>query len=134
MARTADGLVSIAVEGKVAEAFGPTVKEWRADASSRKAERLEFLVGKLGLTGLVTDPIRYQLLHRSASAIIEAERFGARHAVMLVHSFSREHERFDDYAAFAGLFGATATVGDVVSAGRHGSVQLHLGWACCDRG
>ena len=30
--------------------------------------------------------IRYQLLHRTASAVIEARRFGAHNAVMLVHS------------------------------------------------
>jgi hypothetical protein len=36
----------------------------------------------------VPDAIRYQLLHRAASVVIEAERFNASYAVLPVHSFS----------------------------------------------
>ncbi len=37
------------------------------------------------------DPgVRYQLLHRTASVVIEAKRFHATTAVMIVHSFSPE--------------------------------------------
>ncbi len=59
----------------------------------------------MGLNEPVPGAIRYQLLHRAASAIIEAKRFGAPHAIMLVHSFSQTHEWFADYAAFAKLLG-----------------------------
>jgi hypothetical protein len=69
-------LVSIAVEGKVAETFGPTVKEWMMNASSRKKERIQFLQSKLELDD-IPDSIRYQLLHRTVAAIREAERFEA---------------------------------------------------------
>ena len=40
---------------------------------------------------------KYQLLHRTASAIIEAERFNANHALMLVHSFSLANEWYGDF-------------------------------------
>ena len=52
------------------------------------------------------DSIRYQLLHRAASAMVEARRFNAAHAMMLVHSFSPSDEWFDDYTgkpSFSGL-------------------------------
>jgi hypothetical protein len=39
---------------------------------------------------------------------MEAERFGARSAVMLVHSFSPECLWFEDFQAFLKLFGVDA--------------------------
>lgn len=77
-------------------------------------------------------PCAIKLLHRSASAVIEAKRFGAPHAVMLVHSFSQSHQWFEDYAAFAALLGVKVAVNRVVSVGQRGGVELHLGWVCGD--
>ena len=76
--------------------------------------------------------MRYQLLHRSVSAVIEAKRFNAAHAVMLVHSFSQSHQWFEDYAVFAALLGAEVAVNRIVSVGERDGVQLHLGWVCGD--
>ena len=128
LARAGTGLVSIAVEGKAAEPFGPTLGEWLAEGSPGKTTRLEFLCNELGLCEPVAGTVRYQLLHRAASAVIEAKRFCASHAVMLVHSFSQTHQWFEDYAAFAVLFDAQAVVNRVISAGQVGGVQLHLCW------
>ena len=72
--------------------------------------------------------IRYQLLHRTASALIEAERFGAEHAVMLVHSFSQTSEWFHDYAAFVTLLGGKSAENIVTSVGSCAGIQLHLAW------
>ena len=128
LARAAGKLVSIAVEGKVSEPFGPTVQEWHSEASLGKSERLAFLCGQLGIPLPVPDTMRYQLLHRAASAIIEATRFGAAHAVMLVHSFSQSSQWFQDYAAFVSLLGGTALENAVVSVGLRSGVLLHLVW------
>jgi hypothetical protein len=118
LARANDGLVAIAVEGKVAEPFGPLVREWIAPTpsfvegepdvapSEGKRERLAFLSSSLGLAADDVADARYQLVHRSVSALIEARRFAARHAVMLVHSFSERDDSF---------------------------VPLYLGWATGDR-
>ncbi len=127
LARCNGQLVSIAVEGKVSEAFGPTVQEWQAEASSGKAERLAYLLSLLGLSS-VPDTTRYQLLHRTASAIIEAQRFNAAHAVMLVHSFSQSSEWFQDYAAFVSLMGGSAKENSIISVGSRSGVSLHLAW------
>jgi hypothetical protein len=77
LVKTNGGLVACTIEGKVDEPFGPTVGEWSIDASSGKRERLGFLCGLLGLKDPPPPHIRYQLLHRTDSAIIEAERFHA---------------------------------------------------------
>ncbi|MGY6275746.1 DUF6946 family protein [Methylomonas sp. MgM2] len=127
LARSAGNIISIAVEGKVSEPFGPTVEEWRAEPSSGKLERLEYLLSLLGLSS-VSDSLRYQLLHRTASAIIEAQRFNAAHAIMLVHSFSQSDEWFQDYAAFVSLMGGIAKENGITSIGMLSGISLHLAW------
>jgi len=82
----------------------------------------------LGITGKEIDSIRYQLLHRTASALLEADRFCAKHALMLVHSFSQEHQWFEDYAAFVSLYGQTAQPESIVYVGEISNKQLYLGW------
>lgn len=127
LARCEGKLISIAVEGKVSEPFGPTVKEWQGESSSGKSERLSYLLTLLGLSS-VPHTTRYQLLHRTASAIIEAQRFNAAHAVMLVHSFSQSSEWFQDYAAFVSLMGSSATENSMISVGPRSGISLHLAW------
>lgn len=130
LARVGTELVSIAVEGKVAEPFGPTLAEWLDDGSAGKTTRLAYLRNELDLSEPVPGAVRYQLLHRTVSAIIEAKRFGASHAIMLVHSFSQSHLWFEDYCAFAALLGVTVEVNRITSVGQRGGVHLHLGWVC----
>jgi Domain of unknown function (DUF6946)/HD domain len=131
LARTpAHDLVAIAVEGKAEEPFGDqTVAEWRAEESPGRPKRLDYLLDVLGLPDDESlAPIRYQLLHRTASAVIEARRFGARHAVMLVHSFSASDAWFGDFAAFASLYGVSAAKASTLRAQQLDDVALHLGW------
>lgn len=128
LARDSGSLVSIAVEGKVSEPFGPTMQEWLADSSPDKAERLAYLCAQLGLVAPLPDGLRYQLLHRAASAVIEAKRFNAAHAVTLVHSFSQSDEWFQDYASFVSLFGGAPSVNRLVSVGSRGGISLHFCW------
>ncbi len=111
----------------MSEPFGPTVQEWQAESSPGKAERLAYLLSLLSLSA-VPDTTRYQLLHRTASAIIEAQRFNAAHAVMLVHSFSQSSEWFQDYAAFVSLMGGSAAENNMASVGSRSGVSLHLAW------
>ncbi len=132
LARAKPGLVSIAVEGKVSESFGPTLSEWLAQGSKGKANRLAFLRRELSLNEALAGTIRYQLIHRTGSAVIEARRFGASHAVMLAHSFSPTREWFQDYEAFALLLRAEVAINRVVYAGERAGVHLHIGWICGD--
>lgn len=123
-----DGLVTIMIEGKVSESFGNTVGEWLEGASRGKTARLEFLRKQLGLTQ-IPETIRYQLLHRTASVVIEANRFGAKRALMIVHSFSQKNKWIEDFQAFLSLFEVTATPGDLVFVGETQGVKLYCGWA-----
>lgn len=132
LAKTAAGPVTIMVEGKVNESFGPTLGEWRAEASEGKETRLAFLLELLALR----DPppeVRYQLLHRSASALIAAEQYRAAAAVMLVHSFSAARAGYADYEAFISLFGARAAYGEVTPLGLRGGVPFFAAWVPGDQ-
>lgn len=133
LARTAESLVSIAVEGKVSEPFGPTLDEWLAGASDGKLKRLYYLLDVLGLHERPPGTIRYQLLHRAASAVIEAERFHAAHAVLLIHSFSQDNLWFDDFAAFAALYGRQVHPGQLSTASARGALPLHMTWVRGDK-
>lgn len=126
--RTPHGLVSIAVEGKVDETFGPTLERWRAGASDGKQKRFEYLLSCLGLESDPPGQIRYQLMHRAASAVIEAERFGAVAAVMLVHSFSRTNKWFGEYREFCRLFEIEAEIGVLGTTQARDELPLHFGW------
>jgi uncharacterized protein DUF6946 len=128
LAKSIDQLTVIMVEGKVSEPFGPLVTEWFKDPSEGKKTRLAYLCNILNLQQDRLSKIRYQLLHRTASAIIEARRFAANNALMLVHSFSEAHEWFVDFNEFAGLYGIGAQPDRIVHAGNFDGVELFLGW------
>jgi hypothetical protein len=128
LASAAPDLVSIAIEGKVNEPFDVTLGEWKRKPSGGRTKRLAFLAQKLGLTEPIPDSIRYQLLHRAASAVIEAERFHAKHAVMIVHSFSKTDLWFADFVAFSELFGVHPNINQLITASTCEGANLHLAW------
>ena len=128
LAKSENQLFSIAVEGKVSESFGEPVDHWILEDSKGKQERLEFLIKKLGIQSDFDKTIRYQLLHRTASAVIEAEQFLASHAMVIIHSFSPKNEWFEDFAKFVYLFGSTPQVNSVVSAKLPNGMPLHFAW------
>ncbi|WP_426435901.1 DUF6946 family protein [Bradyrhizobium genosp. P] len=121
--------IAVAVEGKVNESFGPTIKDWYADPSPGKQQRLAFLCDLIGVNCPPPDDIHYQLFHRTASAVLEAERFNTDDAAMIVHSFSPDNKEFDAYRAFLGLLGLAAEPGQLLSKGLPDGRTLHFGWA-----
>ena len=129
---TESSLVSICVEGKVEESFGEPISKWGPDSSSGKRKRFDYLVGVLELAGEDLSTIYYQLLHRTASAIIEAQRFHAATAVMLVHSFSQKHKWFPEFRDFAGKLGVEAELNKIHFCGERSGVDLYVGWIVGD--
>ena len=122
-----DELSVIAVEGKVEEPFAELVSVW--NDSPGKQTRLESLCITLGLDPANVGHLRYQLFHRTASAIYEAKRYHCRHAMMLVHSFSSTHRWFDDFAAFSRALGIPVEQpGLCSSAKEYEGVSLRLAW------
>ena len=131
LSKVSGGLMTVAVEGKVGEDFGPTVGEWTPEGSRNRQTRIRGICDLLGLPPDSVSNLRYQLLHRTAAALIEAERFNARCAVMLVHSFSQEDEHFGDYQDFLDLLGCdgnNAMPNSVTYAGNKGGIDLYLAW------
>jgi hypothetical protein len=127
LANSDDGLIAIMIEGKVSEPFGDTIEKWLVDASPGKTQRLDFLKNQLGLSQ-IPGTIRYQLVHRTASAVIEANRFGAKRAMMIVHSFSQTDQWIEDFRAFLHLFEVTAKPEGLVFVGETQGVKLYCGW------
>lgn len=122
-----DGYGVIAVEGKAREPFGPLVSEW--NDSPGKQTRMEDLCEKLELDASDAGDLRYQLLHRTVSALLEASRYGAREALMLVHSFDPSDSSIDAYQEFAAALGLdNAAPNTITSAVVRDEVTLRLGW------
>jgi hypothetical protein len=134
LAKGSGQLVSIMVEGKVLEPFGDTISKWKAQSGRGKETRLTYLCRLLGLDPATVGHIRYQLLHRTVSALIEAKRFNATTALMLVHSFSRENAWFEDYQQFVALFGAAVKLDSLIFVKSIRGIKLYLGWVKGDQG
>lgn len=125
-----DGVVVAGIEAKVDETFGPLVLDWM-DGSPAKKRRLSRLSSELGISEVVAYPLRYQLLHRTAAALLEARGHGARLAVMLVQSFSPRTIRagFSDFQAFSRAIGCYVEAPGKLSAPHIlTDIQLRLGW------
>ena len=128
LVKLASGYGVIAVEGKVEEPFGPLVSDWN-DGSQGKMRRLGVLCETLGLEPTGVTDIRYQLIHRTASAIYEAQRYRCGEGLMLVHSFSRSASSLDDFLSFADMMGTPVSTPDEISSPKVcEGVELRLGW------
>ncbi len=132
LASTPTDLVSICIEGKVEESFGELISKWNPDSTPGKKKRFNYLINLLELTGKDLSHIHYQLLHRTASAVIEAKRFHAPIAAMIVHSFSQDHKWFVEFSEFASVFGIQADINRIRFAGARSGVDLYIGWVVGD--
>lgn len=131
LARHSQGTIACTIEGKVDEPFGPTVADKMTAATPGQRERTAFLLQRLNLPNC-PGQIRYQLLHRTVSALIEADRFCTADAAMLVHSFSPDNRWFGDFVAFVELLGGNPREGEpIVIDGLER--RLILGWAAGDQ-
>lgn len=130
LARTRAGLLSIAVEGKVNESFGPTVGEWQPAGSAGRSQRWAAICSLLEVDQRCDQSTRYQLFHRTASALIEARRFFARSAAVIVHSFSPTAASFQDFRQFVRLVGGDVDrPGQLVAVPPRENIALFFGWA-----
>ncbi len=128
--RAGERTIAVTVEGKVNEPFDQPLSKWLQNASPGKLQRLEFLQSLLGLKGTLPDNLHYQLLHRTASAVIEADNFKTDMAAMIVHSFSPDRLWFNEFSRFVSLFGITAEPNRLLTIQPKATRPLHVGWAC----
>jgi hypothetical protein len=134
LAKAANGeLVALTIEGKVNEPFGPTIAEWNVAQSPGRKERLRFICEQLSLPDELPGSVRYQLLHRTVSALLLARRFNARYALMVVHSFSPTAAWFEDFLAFVAQFGSRQAERDILlSLTANDQISILAGWASGD--
>jgi hypothetical protein len=128
-AKLPNGFLTMAVEGKVKEPFDKYV--FQKEITPGVEARLSNLCDRLEISPNDVQGIRYQLLHRAVSAVLEAERYGAEHALMLVHSFCASNTSFSDYHDFAILLGFpenAVQINQILGFKQLGNVKLHLGW------
>lgn len=133
LAKAGDEIISVTIEGKVNEPFGPLVKDWMITSTSGKTIRLNFLCEKLNICPGQVQHLRYQLLHRTVSAILEMERFGTTSCAMFVHSFSLSNMWLDDFSTFLNVLGLNGNVGTAINYRLATGKTLYLGWAKGDQ-
>ena len=132
LARNDVGLGVIAVEAKVDEDFGPLLKDKRAEPSLGQSNRLSYLHSVLGIAALA-DSVRYQLVHRTASALLTAREFHAHVALMLVQSFGDRASLHQDFNFFCEAMGAKELAPGIRLVPSMDRPALFLGWCNGDR-
>ncbi|MGJ9384486.1 DUF6946 family protein [Salipaludibacillus sp. CF4.18] len=129
LAKASDELLTIMVDGKVSEPFGKTVGFWRGtDPSSAKRKKLAKLLTTLKLEEEDVLNKRYQLLHQTVSALIEAKRVQAKNTLLLIHSFSKTASGFDEYCEFVKMFELMPLRNSVVGPVLLNGVDVYFGW------
>ena len=124
-----DELAVMAVEAKVTESFGPLVSEWIGEGGEGKEDRLQRLCDLLGFDRNEVGDLRYQLFHRTAAAILEARRYRAKNAVLMVHSFCEDATGLPDFIRFYERMGVQGCARDALSQPVQVSgTRLWIGW------
>jgi hypothetical protein len=103
--------------------------KWLSMPGDWKKDRLDRLCADLELGPETASRLRYQLLHRTAATLYEAEERGAQVALMLVHSFSPDDSSFGDFQHFTKAMCAPLTKVNTISGPvRRLSRDLYFGW------
>jgi hypothetical protein len=141
------GFVSMSVEGKAKEAFGEgneplttwlvskTTEEFRnkrkeASRINRKI-RWGFIQKHLpSISESGYSQVAYQLLHRCASAVIEARRLRLNHAVFVVQAFKSPQKSFEEYSKLCRAMSLNPVRGQMQITAVNG-VRLGIGWVDC---
>lgn len=125
---TTNGQVSMTVEGKAGEDFDKRLVDWLGAESKGKARRLQFLCDTLAICEAPSPELRYQLFHRTASAVIEARRWRMPTALMLVQSFAESESSWTDFQSFAALLRISAQRNTIAGPSRLSNLDLYVGW------
>lgn len=126
----ASGIGVLSIEAKVDEGFDKMVGQWIGDGSAGKAVRLAKLTALLDIEDQAIEGLRYQLLHRTAAAVLEAKRYRTNQAAMIVQSWCSVRSSFGDYLAFCRALGGLEPEPNRLTASINvGGVRLRLGWS-----
>ena len=128
LVRTGRGLLSVAIDAVGAEAFDAEADDRTATTESRRLWK--GLCRLLEIHESADTPVSSQLVHRTTTALVEAKRFFARGAAVVVHSFGESRRGFSDFQQFVRLMGgALVEPGQLVEVQPREGVELYFGWA-----
>lgn len=122
-------LIVTMVEGKVKESFDKTISEKVLELDKGfENERLQFLAKLLEFDLKREQHIRYQLVHRLASVILEARRLGSRKGYLVIHSFAENNDHYADFEQFLAVFNLTAEANRLLAGRTFGGVHVDFIW------
>jgi len=128
LATTSRGLLSVVVEAIGNQGFDPAVRVEKEETGP--PELWAALCRFLEIEQSPDAPVRSRLLHRTATALLEARRFFARGAAVIVHSFSQGRAGFGDFQHFVGVMGGRLDgPGQLASVAPREGIELFFGWA-----
>jgi len=133
----AEELVVVGVEGKATERFAEPVRDWirggKEEPTPSRTRRLSYLSMQLGVDVPPDSTFGYQLVHRTASVVMEAILREAAAGIVLIHSFSDEApENWCHFAQFTDVLGVPCKEKDVLAGpawlGPNRSLEVWFGW------
>jgi hypothetical protein len=133
------GGISLSVEAKANEAFGQghqSLAKWLVAGDTEQSRqnrimRWDAIKEHLPGSGTVEySEIAYQLLHRCAAAVLEAQRMRLPNAAFIVQAFGSPPESFAEFVRLCTAMGIRAERGRMQITDV-GSVRLGIGWADC---
>ncbi len=124
------GLTAVTVEAKAKEDFDVRISSWLKDASEGKHERLSFLKERIRFPNLDSGELRYQLFHRLASAVIMAEKFHAKNALMIIQSFveSDKKNHYHDFEQFVKAYVSSCTKNQPILLAKDEKINIYVMW------
>jgi len=145
LVKTLTGTVSLTVEAKAKEPFGDnneTLEKWLASGETNRAtanrnKRWEDVKKNLpsrSENGPIdyTD-VPYQILQRCAAAVIEARRFGLKHAACIIQSFGAPEKSYGHFEKFCHAVGIDKPERNCMKFVKVGDdILCGIGWAECD--
>ncbi len=146
LAVTETGYSVIMIESKAGESFDELVSDWykgktkNTDHGKNASNRLNAILCELGLKKYANEPYieigryRYQLFHRTLSAIKEAKRIKANNAVVIIQSFAKDPQSLDDFMGFVGLLipNPSKQVNKLIGPVEIDGIKLSFAWLECE--
>lgn len=136
---SAAGDISVSVEAKARESFGKTLAAWlvgrNARSTANRRRRWKHVEANLprAVNGDYSD-VPYQLLHRCATAVIEARRLGFGNGLLVVQAFGSptdRYQQFEKLCTVVGLQAARNTLLFVDGRAQLDDVRTAVAWIEC---
>ncbi|ODA33120.1 DUF6946 family protein [Planctopirus hydrillae] len=134
--QTSNGMVSLSVEAKANEPFGEghqSLQTWLDSGKSlnskpNRLKRWQHVQRMLPISGVAGyGEVAFQLLHRCATAVIEAERFNLKHAIFIVQAFKSPSTSYNEFVKLCTAIGIDSGKGHLHMT-NVGNISLGVAW------